>query len=328
MSRLDRCLPRLGLLLVLGLAPGTPAALADPDPATGAEPPAAQNTETTDVESETPEARAARRRAAREARIQEYLRRREERRSQPAPVAQGEGTAAAEGAAEGAVEPRVASALAATEPAASEPAAPTQTPSGPGTAQPVAKPPAPLPRGLALAQAAVRETRLGTEPTVQAWLDRIDRQQASPQQLAAFGNFLADNGLNREALEYYGVAVRLQPKDSLLWTNLGTLQRQLGDLGQATSAYQRALALDRNNSLAHYNLGAVHDQAGRYEAAISEYKLALTLDPKLGDPTVNPQAANNDRLLAVKLLLYREQAGSMGLPLSEVPDGTAQPSEP
>jgi hypothetical protein len=45
------------------------------------------------------------------------------------------------------------------------------------------------------------------------------------------------------------------------------------------------------------------------------------LEPKLGDPQVNPQAANNERLLAVKLMLYKQQTGNLGLPLVDIPEG-------
>ena len=58
------------------------------------------------------------------------------------------------------------------------------------------------------------------------------------------------------------------------------------------------------------------------------FKIALTLDPTLGDPAYNPQAANNERLLAVKMLLYREQVGTLGLPLSDVEGGELDDSRP
>ena len=38
-----------------------------------------------------------------------------------------------------------------------------------------------------------------------------------------------------------------------------------------------------------------------------------------GDPAQNPQAGNNDLLVAVKLMLFREQSGALGMPLIEIP---------
>ena len=116
------------------------------------------------------------------------------------------------------------------------------------------------------------------------------RQEASAYELAALGNFLARNGMHREALAYYEIALRLEDSDPVLWVNVGTLHRQSGEISSATNAYGRALSIDPNNALAHYNLGAVLDATGKYEDAIAAYKLALTLDPSLGDPTANPRA--------------------------------------
>ncbi|MCP3978556.1 MAG: tetratricopeptide repeat protein [bacterium] len=195
------------------------------------------------------------------------------------------------------------------------------------TTRVAAPPPAKLPRNIARLQAMLRESPLSSDPTVGAYLDLIDSQDASPQQLAAFANFLGQAGMQQAAIEYYGIALRIEPENSLLWINVGTLHRQLGELNIAASAYGRALNIEPSNALGHYNLGAVLDQMEKYEDAIQEYTLALKLDPTLGDPAYNPQAANNERLLAVKLMLYQEQSGSLGLPLMDVPGGSATGSD-
>lgn len=178
-----------------------------------------------------------------------------------------------------------------------------------------------LPRELARAQDAVRASAIGADPTIQRYLDLIERQEASAHQLAAFGNFVADAGMAAEAEVYYNVALSLERGDPALWINYGTLMRQLGDLPKAGSAYGRALEIDPNNALAHYNLATVLEAQGKYEDSISAYSVALMLDPSLGDPTVNPAAANNKRLVAVKLMLYQQQTGSLGTPLVEIPEG-------
>ena len=178
-----------------------------------------------------------------------------------------------------------------------------------------------LPRGLARAQANIRTTELGLDPTVQEYLGLIDEEGASPQQLAAFGSFVAQNGMVRDALEYYDVALKIDDRDPVLWVNMGTLQMQTRNHSAAASAFGHALTLDPNHAVAHYNLGAALDEMNKYEAAVAEYKAALTLDPSLGDPTYNPQSANNELLLAVKLMLYQEQAGSLSVPLLDLTTG-------
>jgi len=177
-----------------------------------------------------------------------------------------------------------------------------------------------LPKELAMAQDAVRASSIGQDPSVQRYLDLIDQQEASAYELAAFGNFLAESGLRPEAVVYYSVAIDLVRDDPILWLNLGSLHRQLGDYSAAMSAYGRVLQLDANNALAHYNVATVLDAQKKYENAIEAYTVALTLDPALGDPQQNPQAANNPRLLAVKLMLYQQGTGSVGTPLVAIPE--------
>jgi len=182
-----------------------------------------------------------------------------------------------------------------------------------------------LPREIERIHKNLRRGGMANDPTVQSYLALIERGEASPYQLAAFGNFLGQNGMTREALEYYGIALDLEDEDPVLWLNAGTLHRTLGEYSIAAEVYGRALDLDGSNAFAHYNLGAVLDEMGDYEGSVEAYKVALTLDPSLGDPTMNPQAANNERMLAVRLMLYHEQAGSRGLPLLDLPAGGVDP---
>jgi len=178
-----------------------------------------------------------------------------------------------------------------------------------------------LPKEIQRMNEIIRDMEMGKDPSVAGYIDLIELGEASPQQIAAFGSFLSQNGMNRVALSYYDLAVSLEQEDPLLWMNLGTILRQIGELSEAAKAYSEALALAPNNAFAHYNLGAVLDGLGKYEDCLEEYRIALTLDPSLADPAINPQIANNERLLAVKLTLYRENVGTLGLPLVDLPDG-------
>jgi tetratricopeptide (TPR) repeat protein len=255
------------------------------------------------------EAKKEAKRREREARIEEYLRKKEERRAQRELERQQKEAREAQEAVDLAVFSDE------TEPVPEAEEIPT--PGG----KPEEEEEVVLPRELARVQEIVRNGPMGQDPTVEAYLDLIDRAEASPQQLAAFGNFLSDSGWPRGAIVYYAVALGIEQEDPILWLNAGTIHRQLGEHGPAAQAFERVLSIDPNNAFAHYNLGAVLDDAGKYESALEEYKIALTLDPSLGDPATNPAAANNERLLAVRLLLYQEQAGNVGLPLVDVPGG-------
>ncbi len=178
-----------------------------------------------------------------------------------------------------------------------------------------------LPRSLMKVHASLRASDFGQDPTVAKYLDLIETGEASAQQIAAFGNFLGQAARTETALAYYDLALGLDDGDTTIWLNAGTLQRQVGNLGAAAGAYVEVLRIDSAHAYAHYNLGAVLDEMGEYDDAIEEYKIALTLEPTLGDPAINPQAANNEKLMAVRMLLYKEQSGGLVLPLVTVPNG-------
>jgi tetratricopeptide (TPR) repeat protein len=325
-------LPLLGACLVAaaGLAP-TPALAQSGDAPQQAAPTAdAPEPESAPTEEETAEetSRRARKQEAKERRIQEYLRKREERRARKEADRSSRETeqvetqareieqrqlAAEEEAARKALQAGVAQpeSVAVTTPQPSK----KRRKAGAERSR--------LPRGLARAQSNVRATELALDPTVQEYLTLIDEQGASPHQLAAFGSFVAQNGMTRDALEYYDVALRLASDDPVLWINVGILQMQTKNLSAAVSSFSRALSINPNSAVAHYNIGAALDEMNKYEEAVASYKTALSLDPSLGDPSQNPQAANNDLLLAVKLMIYQDQAGSLSHPLLDVPTGAA-----
>jgi len=178
----------------------------------------------------------------------------------------------------------------------------------------------------------MRKGPIGSERNAVAYLDLIDEGRATPAQVNDFAAYVARRGMPRVALSLQEYAVRLDPDDATLWANLGTIRRTNGSLGAAAAAYKRAIAIDPANALAHYNLGAVYDADKNYDAAIEEYRRALVLDPDLADPRKNPQVVNNENLLAVKLQIYNNQAGSLGLPLlqmqKEAPPAKPAPKKP
>ncbi len=318
----------MALLLTLGPGPTSVAQTGADDP-----PPSGTEEEADTSVAEEPEGptRAERKRQAKERRIEEYLRKREERRAQKELEHQRREALELEEAARAIERQQIAEqqrTATAGLPAVSEvAAAPEPTPPEPAAERaprrerraPQEPREAPLPRGLARAQANIRATELGQDPTVQEYLSLIDKQDASPYHLAAFANFVAQNGMVDDAMEYYTVALRLEKRDPVLWVNRGTLLLQKGDPSTAALSFSKALSINPNSAVAHYNLGAAFDEMNRYDDAVAEYRTALTLDPLLGDPAVNPQAANNDLLLAVKLMLYQTQVGSLSVPLIDIP---------
>ena len=218
--------------------------------------------------------------------------------------------------------------IAASTPAADEPTVPKTPLAGPA-APAVAAAQAVLPdEALTKSIEQLRTTSIGTEPTAVAYMDRIAAGTATAPQVNDFAAYLAKRGMPKVALGFQEYAVKLQPADPTLWLNLGTIRRTAGSSSGATAAFKKAIELDPGNAWAHYNLGAVYDADKHYDDAIEEYRRALVLDPDLADPRKNPQVVNNDNLLAVKLEIYRNQAGSLGLPLVQMQKPAAKPPPP
>lgn len=86
------------------------------------------------------------------------------------------------------------------------------------------------------------------------------------------------------------------------YNNLGNLQRALGDLSAAKTAYEMALQIDPKFAVGYYNLGITLKAMGRFTDAIASYKQAIELNPN------NPQAYQN---LGVVLLKVGNVTASM-----------------
>jgi len=212
-----------------------------------------------------------------------------------------------------------------------EPPPPPKPETATATAKPAPAPAVILPdASLTKTLEVMRRGPLGSEHDAVAYMDLIASGGASAAQVNDFAAYVAKRGMPKAAATIQDYAVKLDPGNATLWANLGTILRTEGSLGHATSAYKKALAIDPANALAHYNLGAVYDAEKNYDAAIEEYRRALVLDPELADPRKNPQVVNNELLLAVKLQIYNEQAGALGLPLLQMqkPEPPKPPEKP
>lgn len=213
-----------------------------------------------------------------------------------------------------------------TAPEAAKPAAPAAKPApAQGASGAAAAPagPAILPDAtLQKYNQQLRAGMIGRDANARAYIDLIAAGRATPAQVNDFAAYIAKRGMPRLALAYQEYAIRLDGTSAVLWLNLGTMQQTMGKLSAAEDSYRKSLAIDPNDGLTHYNLGVVYDTRKDYDKAIDEYRQALVLDPALGDPKKNPQVVNNEHLLAVKLEIYQDQAGSLGLPLKQMQTGT------
>ncbi len=174
-----------------------------------------------------------------------------------------------------------------------------------------------------LARLAPGEDALAQHPDVATAWEQVQAHPGDTGRLTDLGNVYAQRGWEDLAVRAYRAALSEDEKLYVTWTNLGTVYNRMGQTGQAESAFRRAIKIQPRAALAHYNLGVVLDRTGRYEDALESYKTAVTYDPTLLDPAVNPQVVNNEHLVAIRLMRYREEVGASTLPLEQPRQGTA-----
>ena len=88
-------------------------------------------------------------------------------------------------------------------------------------------------------------------------------------------------GNRQGAIEAYGELVRLEPRNSTAWSNMGEQHRHLGRLEDALRCYREAVRWDGGNAHAHSNLAVVLVALRQYEEAVPYGRRALELNPKL-----------------------------------------------
>ncbi len=86
------------------------------------------------------------------------------------------------------------------------------------------------------------------------------------------GIALARLGMAREAAAEYREAIRLNPRLTEAYRNLGFLEWSLGRPDQAQETFQQALRVQPDDALSHYYLGCIELNEGRYGKAFNDLK--------------------------------------------------------
>ncbi|KIW32418.1 uncharacterized protein PV07_03967 [Cladophialophora immunda] len=95
------------------------------------------------------------------------------------------------------------------------------------------------------------------------------------------------------ALMYYNYGLNIDQKHAHLFTNLGSLLKDIGQLGAAIKMYERAVACDGSFDIALANLAnAVKDQ-GRVADAIAYYRRAVAANPDFAEAVCGLATALN-----------------------------------
>ncbi|KAL4887736.1 glycosyl transferase family 41-domain-containing protein [Aspergillus karnatakaensis] len=85
------------------------------------------------------------------------------------------------------------------------------------------------------------------------------------------------------ALAYYNYGLHLDPRHAHLYTNLGSLLKDIGQLSAAIRMYEQAVQCDGNFDIALANLANAVKDAGRVNDAISYYKRAVKVNPDFAE---------------------------------------------
>ena len=83
-----------------------------------------------------------------------------------------------------------------------------------------------------------------------------------------------------KAIEHYNAAIKLNPRSSAVYNNIGIIYRKKGNLDKAIRNLDKAIELNQNDAVAYSNRGLAYTQKGDLDAAIEDCTKAIELDPK------------------------------------------------
>ena len=127
------------------------------------------------------------------------------------------------------------------------------------------------------------------------------------------GKTEANAGDYDRAIAYYSEAIRLDPKNAIVFASRGFAYQKKGDYDRAITDYSEAIQLDPTYALVFNNRGNAYQNKGDYDRAIADYSEAIRLDPK------NAIAFNN------RGNAYGKKAGQQATTTEPLPI-TARPS--
>ncbi len=91
-----------------------------------------------------------------------------------------------------------------------------------------------------------------------------------------------EQGDNRQAIEFYNKAIKINPKLAEAYNNRGLAKAAIGQYQQAIEDYDKALEINPRDAGAYTNRGLAKSAIGQHQQAIEDHDKALEIDPKLG----------------------------------------------
>jgi tetratricopeptide (TPR) repeat protein len=93
------------------------------------------------------------------------------------------------------------------------------------------------------------------------------------------GNAYSDKKDYKAAIDNYGKAIELQPRNAGFYYNRGRAYRLNGQPDLAVASYSKAIELDPKDANALSNRGHAYRDLGNKEKAIADFRAALAINP-------------------------------------------------
>lgn len=120
----------------------------------------------------------------------------------------------------------------------------------------------------------------------------------------------------QNAIKFYVEAIKLNPKNPLVFNNLGNAFKEIKNYKMAIQAYSDAIKINPKDFNAFNNLGIVYESIGDNNRAIAAYKEAIKINPS------HAKSINNIGVVLYKQKRYKESAQIFEIALQTDPNYT------
>ena len=108
------------------------------------------------------------------------------------------------------------------------------------------------------------------------------------------GSILRDLGKLQEAEISYRKAIEINPEFAIAYSNLGNIMSDLGKLQEAEISYRKAIEINPDFADAHFNLGNIFNDLGKLQEAEISYRKVIEINPDFADAHFNLGNIFND----------------------------------
>jgi len=163
--------------------------------------------------------------------------------------------------------------------------------------------------------ARVGAARLLSNYSATGLLEAADKavsfSSGDPDAYLARASLFLNSGQAAIAVEEYRRAIKLRPRDYLLWMEMGNACEQAGDAAEAISSFQQAVRLAPHYAHTHWQLGNLLLRAGRYDDAFNSLRRAASSQPALAPQLIDlTWGIYNGDAVAVETIVQPQNSSS------------------